>query len=250
MALYTAPAPVVPPGTPGPGVSTGGNFGSVSLAGLLYESASDNITAATTQTQAAATPMTSECNRVTTVASSGNGVMLPPSAAGLTVLVVNHGVNPMQVYGAGTDTIDDVATATGVSQMQGSVCIYSCYTGGAWYTEGLATGYAGSYQTLSAKDNITARAGGGQGSATALPAMLNRIVTVASAADSVILPASAPGQNITVTNAHATNAVAVFPLGADQINALGASASFSLAATKTAEFLCHTAGQWHTLLSA
>ena len=55
--------------------------------------------------------------------------MLPPAVvnqgvtnqAGLTVLVINHGANPMQVFGSGTDTINDVAAATGVSQMQGSM---------------------------------------------------------------------------------------------------------------------------------
>ena len=251
MPLYTFASAAVGPGTPGPGVGTGANFGNVSLAGLLFESSTDGITASATQTQAAATPLTTELNRVTTVATAGDGVALPASVAGMTVLVCNKAAKPMQVYGSGTDTINDVATATGVSQMQGSVVLYTCYTAGAWYSEGLATGYTGGFQTLSAKDSIVAKAGGGQASATLITSMLNRVVTVASAADSVLLPPSAAGMSITITNAHASNAVAVFPNGAtDVINAIAAQTAFSLAATKSAEFVCHTAGQWHTLLSA
>jgi DNA-binding transcriptional LysR family regulator len=35
----------------------------------------------------------------------------------------------------GTDTIDDVATATGVPQMPDSTTLYYCVTAGMWYTE-------------------------------------------------------------------------------------------------------------------
>jgi hypothetical protein len=128
--------------------------------------------------------------------------VLPASQPGLELIIINHGVNPMQVYGLGSDMINDVASATGVSQMQGSVVIYTCVSTGAWYTEGLATGYAsgngGAFQTFSSIDNIAARAGGGQALATALTAMQNRITTVASAGDSVKLPPSATGMSLTV----------------------------------------------------
>ena len=74
---------------------------------------------------------------------------LPASQAGLTIIVENAGANAMQVFGAGTDTVNGVATATGVSQMAGSVVLYTCRTAGAWFSEGLATGFVGSLQTLS-----------------------------------------------------------------------------------------------------
>jgi hypothetical protein len=106
------------------------------------------------------------------------------------------------------------------------------------------------YRYYTTTDSLTAHAGGGQGSATALPSMFNRVTTVATAADSVVLPASVAGMCITVTNAAAANSMNVFPASGDAINALGANAAFAMAAGKTAEFVCITAGQWHAILSA
>jgi hypothetical protein len=81
--------------------------------------------------------------------------------------------------------------------------------------------------------------------------MLNRVTTVASSGDSITLPASVAGMEITVTNAAAVNPMNIFPsaggTGTEQINGLGANAAFSLAVTKTVTFICYTAGQWHTL---
>lgn len=220
--------------------------------GLIFESTTDAITAKAGGGQANATQLSTEISRINTVASSGDSVALPLAVPGLTVMVINHGANPMQVYGnaASGDTINDVATATGVAQMQGSNTIYTCTTTGKWYSNGTAEGYSGSYMTLSSKDNLTAFAGGGQGSATALPSMINRVTTVATAADSVKLPVSAAGMNITVINAAAANSMNLFPATGEQINVLGANAAFAVAAGKTVECYCTTAGQWHTILSA
>lgn len=221
----------------------------ISLTGLLFESATDTITAHAGGGQASATPLTKELNRLTTVATTGDSVLLPPSAAGLTIIVINHGANPAQVFGSGSDTIDDQAAATGVSQMQGSVTIYSCTTAGAWYSNGIGTGYAGSFPTVSFANGLTAHAGGGQGSATPITTCIARFTTVATLADSSVLPASSGGMQITVSNAGAQS-MNVFPAGAEQINALGASTAFALAAGKTASFTCAVAGQWHAVLSA
>ena len=70
----------------------------------------------------------------------------------------------MQVFGYGTDQIDDVATTTGVSQMANSTVLYFCATAGNWYTEGLASGFVrgASLQTTSAQ-NVTASSSGIQG---------------------------------------------------------------------------------------
>jgi hypothetical protein len=106
--------------------------------------------------------------------------------------------------------------------------------------------------TVSVKDNITAFATGGQASATLLPAQINRVVTVGSANDSVKLPsaAGAVGAEITVSNAHATNSLNVFPASGDQIDGLGANAAKAVAAGKTATFVSYGGTQWHSMLSA
>lgn len=224
-------------------------FASLTLTALLNESSTDNIVAHAGGGQAQATALTKEINRVITVATAGDSVALPASAPGLTIMVVNHGANPLQVFGTGADTINDVAAATGVTQMQGSLVIYSCITAGAWYTEGLGTGYSGAFPTSSYTNGIVAHAGGGQGSGTLVTTVLNRVITVATIGDSVLLPASVPGMQITVANG-AANSLNLFPAVGDQINALGANAAFAIAGGKTATLYCMVAGQWHAVLSA
>ena len=114
----------------------------------------------------------------------------------------------------------------------------------------------GSQTVQSATDNLTAKAGGLQPGATPLLGAYNRVVTVVSSGDSVLLPASMSGLDVVVINAHATNAINVFPQTTDnagaggKINALAANSAFSVAATKTCTFYCCTAGQWHTMLTA
>ena len=248
--------PVVNNGTAWNPFATNGlspSFANLTLTGLFYESSTDNITAHAGGGQASAVAFTTELNRVATVATTGDSVKLPPSAPGLTIIAINHGANPMQVFGTGTDTIDDVAAATGVQQMANSTVIYTCNTAGSWYTEGLASGFVrgASLQTFSAVDGLTAHAGGGQASATLLTAMMNRVSTVATGGDSTVLPPSAPGMDITVTNAAASNSMNVFPsaggTGTETINSLGANAPFALGAGKSVQFICYTAGQLHTL---
>ena len=103
---------------------------------------------------------------------------------------------------------------------------------------------------FSAVDALVAFAGGGQANATPLTGLLNRVTTVATIADSLLLPPAVPGLSVTVSNA-AANSANIFPNGAtDVINALAVQTAIALAGGKTIEFVCMKAGQWHTLLSA
>lgn len=106
------------------------------------------------------------------------------------------------------------------------------------------------FQLQPSVNGLTALSGGGQSGATPLTAMLNRVTTVAAAGDSVMLPPSIPGSEITVANAAAANSMNVFPQSGDAINALSANAAFAVAANKTAAFVCMVAGTWHAILSA
>lgn len=222
------------------------------------ESFQDNITATASGTQSNAFQLTTQTARVTTVATAADSVALPPSQPGLEIMLINHGANAMQVYGVASnpfngftgDTIDDVATATGVSQMANSLVIYSCATSGSWYSDGLATGYTkqSGLQTLKYA-NIAANATGTQGSGTAITALLN-LVSSAGSNYSVTLPVSAPGMNITIACTTATNTVTVFPNAGgtttETINALSANAGFNMAALTSTTFICGVAGQWYT----
>jgi hypothetical protein len=101
---------------------------------------------------------------------------------------------------------------------------------------------------------ITAFAGGGQSSATALTTITNEVTAVATAADSVKLPApSKVGQIVVVTNAHASNSMQVFGAGTDTINGVATGTGVAQAAGKTALYVAVTTGtaaKWYRLLSA
>lgn len=216
----------------------------IAVDGLVFESAADALTANPGGSQASALALTAEVNTITTVATAADSVKLPAAYPGLTIVVINTGSNPMQVFGTGADTINGVAAATGVSQMQSSVVFYASTVAGKWFTEGIATGFSGSLQTSSAVNALTAFAGGGQGSATPLTAMISRVTTVATIGDSVKLPASAVGLVLVVSNAGA-NAMDVFPGTGDAINSLSANIAVRINAGTTVAFWCSVTGTWH-----
>ena len=224
------------------------------IAQYMLESTTDSIVAHAGGGQTNATPLVSMTNRITVAASVGDSVRLPASQPGLEIMVINHGANAVQVYGTSTDTINDVATGTGVSQMANSIVIYTAASTGAWYTDGLALGYSGSLQTSSFSNGIVAHAGGGQAAATPLTTMLNRVLTVATIGDSVQLPLAVPGLSITVTNA-ATNSMNLYSnynggTPADSINGAANTAAYAVAGGKTVIFNSVAAGLWHAVLSA
>ena len=217
---------------------------------LPCESAADSLTAFATGGQAGALALTAQMNRVTTVATAGDSVKLPPATPGLDIFVINHGANSMQVFGAGTDTIDDVATATGVPQMVNSLVLYTCTVATKWYSEGLATGFGGpGLQTMSFTAGLTAFATGGQASAVLLPSMINRVATVATQGDSVKLPPSAVGLAIMVINRGA-NAMQVFGSGTDTINGIATATGISQGINTTAVFVCSVAGNWEVPITS
>lgn len=213
---------------------------------LLVESSLDGIVAKAGGGQTNATQLFNEVNEVGTVASAGDSVKLPPAQKGLTVFVVNKGANAMQVFGYNTDTVDDVAAATGVSHMPNSIVIYTCTTAGKWRSNGLATGYSGSLQTLSYKDAISA-AGTTQATATPLVAMINTVSSV-SAGQGVNLPASAAGLSIVVQNT-GSNPLLVYPFqgASDTINGVAAANGVAILPGSVATFNCTAAGAWNTM---
>ena len=226
--------------------------------GFLQESAADNITAFAGGGQANATLLSNELNKVTTVATAGDSVKLPPSMPGLTIVVTNKAANSMQVFGSGVDTIDDSATASGVSQMRGSVVIYACHTAGAWYTEGLGTGYTsaggGAFQTFSYVDGLTASTTHTQAGATPILASQAGIAVCANSGDAVLLPPAKAGMQIDIIN-HGVQPAAAYPAsaaqggvaGGDNINAVGQNLPLTgLASAAPTIFYCLTDGQWWT----
>lgn len=88
--------------------------------------------------QGSALLLSAQYNRVDTVGTAADSVRLPPPTyIGQEVEVMNNaGANSMQVFGSGTDTINGVATATGVAQAAGKFAMYkasSVGTAAAWH---------------------------------------------------------------------------------------------------------------------
>lgn len=103
-------------------------------------------------------------------------------------------------------------------------------------------GFMGIIETVS--DGLTAHAGGGQTNALALTATINRVTTVATAADSVRLPASQPGMTVTVINDAASNSMTVYGAGTDTIDGVATGTGNALAAGHRGVYKCYTAGKW------
>lgn len=92
---------------------------------------------------------------------------------------------------------------------------------------------------------VTAHAGGGQGSATAITKDYTNISTCATAGDSVKLPTAAVGLTHTITNRGAASAD-VFPYTGDTINGGSANAAIKLPVGATYQFIAINSTDWKT----
>lgn len=99
----------------------------------------------------------------------------------------------------------------------------------------------------SVQTGLVAHAGGGQANGTPLTAMACFVATAATTGDSVTLPVSVPGMEISLVVQNTTAAtINVFPATGETIN--GGSANAAIAAAKQAitMFYCGVQGQWWT----
>lgn len=131
VTLANNPAP--PGTTSGSGLAIGGLF---KLTGV-----EDTITAHAGGTQAAAFALSATKNfhRISVCATAADSVALPPATVGQSHFVRNDGAASAQVFGTTPDTIDGVATATGVALPAGDGAWFVCTTDGKWYTDNAAT---------------------------------------------------------------------------------------------------------------
>lgn len=91
------------------------------------------ITAKASGVQADATPLNpaASYHDVTVVATAADAIALPPARVGQVHFVKNSdAAQAMQVFAPTPDTIDSVATATGVSQLAGDGVLYVCLVDG------------------------------------------------------------------------------------------------------------------------
>ncbi len=119
--------------TPLAGKFTTVTSASVTTTGYAAQSVGNALTAVGTD-RATSLALTKQVNNVTT-AGSGTGVTLPTvAAAGIGAILVlnNAGANAIQVYGAGSDTIDGAAAATGVPLTNTKRSLYIAVAAATW----------------------------------------------------------------------------------------------------------------------
>lgn len=120
MALPSGPVPSFPKG------SRLLNGSDVQKLSDLIGSTQSNVTATAGGTKAAAFQLNASKVEVSVCATNGDSVLLPLGYAGLSVFIHNAGAANLQVFGKGTDTINGVATGTGVTQNAGVSALYVC----------------------------------------------------------------------------------------------------------------------------
>ena len=96
---------------------------------------------------------------------------------------------------------------------------------------------------------IVALAGGGRPGAPVLNLGSNEVVTVASGADSVVLPSAVPGSVVFVTNAGASS-LQVFANGSDTINGTAGATGVAQGNGLSALYIASDVAQWYRILSA
>lgn len=117
----------------------------MSRGGAFYTSCEDSIVATPSGTQATSHLLAQQQNRITTVATAGDGVRLPPAIAGASVVVTNDAAaNACNVWPSsqaqggvtGGDKINELAANAAFSQTVAlGVVIYFCFSNGTWRTK-------------------------------------------------------------------------------------------------------------------
>lgn len=82
--------------------------------------------------QGSATLLTGDFNEVTVAATDGDSVKLEPATAGKTVTVKNDGANPIDVFPATGDTINDLAVNTAIRLIPGDTKVFTAINGTNW----------------------------------------------------------------------------------------------------------------------
>jgi hypothetical protein len=115
--------------TPVLGVASGTDL---TLSGKLAKSVTNAITASATQTQAGATALTTDINRITVVATADDAVKLPAATAGRQVTVINTVNEQVGVFPASGDAINALSADTVSPLAALTTRTYTCAVAGTW----------------------------------------------------------------------------------------------------------------------
>ena len=109
--------------------------GTVTLPNAVVNTATNAISASATQTQVAATAMTTTINRVTVVGTAGDAVKLPAAVAGKVVIVKNaDAADAVGVFPASGDAINALSANAVYSLAALKGVLFFCAVAGTWDT--------------------------------------------------------------------------------------------------------------------
>lgn len=188
--------------------------GAIAALASTQETVAPAVTAHAGGGQTSATLLTASFNNITTVANAADSVKLPPSSVGTTITVSNQGANAAQIFGTSPDTINSVATGTGISIPVGAIFVFTCAVVGNWL-QNVQTGgaFTGTFDGVlggntPAAATVTTLATTGAisgGSSSNIAINTNKFTVAASSGNTVI--AGTLAQQGTVTLSDAVNVV-------------------------------------------
>lgn len=99
---------------------------------FIKESTADFLTAHAGGGQQNGWPITARWSRFTTVTTAGDSATLPPSQAGMSVVIRNDGANAMNVFPASGEYINAGTVNAAYSLIAAKEIVLRCYTAGTW----------------------------------------------------------------------------------------------------------------------
>ena len=108
-----------------------------SSGGSVVLSSADALTAHSGGGKSSALALTANINRVSTVAAVHDSVLAPPAGPGGLAVFINDGANAMDIYGAGSDTLNDVVTTSPTTLEAGGTLVMWSSVAGKWYFQNL-----------------------------------------------------------------------------------------------------------------
>lgn len=105
---------------------------SVDVNGQILHLTQSGLTAHAGGGQALATQITADIAEVATVATGGDSVLLPVAKAGMQIIVINHGVNSMDVFPSTGEQINEAAADTAKACAADATLLCNCWSDGQW----------------------------------------------------------------------------------------------------------------------
>lgn len=184
-----------------------------------------------------------------TVAAAADSAILPKATAGAVYFVSNNGAFALQMFGNGSDTIDGIAGATGISMPAGQDLIFVCCVAGQW--DGYGANDVGVFTALTISGFFTqvpqliVSAGATQGGATAITSSKAIVTTATASSKGVRLPTASTGLEVEVGNAGPTFGTKVYPATGGKIGAAATNITDTvLAANKVNRYIAVNKTFW------